>query len=230
MKTYLCALIMTLHLAACGSHKDSSKDPATEPVPPVPAATPSPTPVVTPAPVPPIDLTSKIETDCKSRLHDFDWIDGKCVEKPNEILTGELEIKEGIIWEPNSRNCTPDYDGDNKPRPTFKRCEGADVTIPLTRPTAGKGKNLLRLSYKCDTVVGIPFEIDLGDVSATISPKRDASDVFKIVSDVDAENPVSLKLKFIPKNYKGGFILSALSYPKDCRILLLDNSLLISAQ
>ncbi|MDQ3231961.1 MAG: hypothetical protein M3Q07_09090 [Pseudobdellovibrionaceae bacterium] len=230
MKTYPYVLILALNLANCGSQEDSKKDPATEPAPPVPTATPAPTPALTPVPVPPIDLTSRIETDCKNRSDDFDWIEGKCVEKPNEILAGELELKEGIIWEPNSRNCTPDYDADNKPRPNFKRCEGADVTIPLARPAAGKGKNLLRLSYKCDTVVDIPFDIEVGDVSATISPKRDASDVFKIVSDVDADNPVSLKLKFIPKNYKGGFILSAVSYPKECKILLLDNRLVNSAQ
>lgn len=161
---------------------------------------------------------------CQGRV-DFEWKDNNCVPRPNTMLTGELAISSGIIWQPSSQNCIANSIVNGEGISLFDRCEGFDLLIPIAKPSTGSGKALIRISYSgCSNTVKMPVNIDSGTFATSINANDGKEDALKLELDVTADSSRFLHISMIP-DYQRDFAVSASGFLATCKVELLENSL-----
>lgn len=225
LKHYLPLVVMIA--TSCSHEKDGKK--SAEPVePPLvsqplqPASQPEAKPAIT------TNEQSKPtpEEICRERSDDYEWKDNKCQEKPNELLSGRLDLVTGIIWSPSTQNCTKTNENTETGITYFQKCAGVDVSIPIAKPSTGSATTRIRMKYTgCPSVIEFPMFVKIGEFKAFVSPLKNGEDVLQISVAVDASVDNTLIVKMVP-DYNKAFGASAVSLPSTCKIELVENAII----
>lgn len=158
-------------------------------------------------------------------MGDFEWKDDNCIPRPNAMLSGELAITSGTIWQPSSQNCIANNIVNGQGISMFDRCEGFDLLIPVAKPSTGSGKALIRIKYSgCSNIAKVPVNIDSGTFSTSIDANDGKEDALRLELDVTADSSRFLHVSMIP-DYQRDYAISASGFLATCKVELLENSL-----